>query len=256
MRIIMDIKKVLVSQPQPATDKNPYFDLAKKHGVEVVFRPFVKVEGLSAKEFRAQKINLADYTAIVINSRNAADNFFRLCEEMRIAVPDSLKYFCTTEAIAHYLQKFIVYRKRKIFFGTSGKFNDPQLEAAIMKNKGEKFLFPVSDVHKEQAPYLSDGTVDCTKAVMFRTVSNDFGPDEPFDYDALLFFSPAGIDALKKNFPDITGENQKIAIGAFGAGTAKAVTDAGYRLDFSAPTPDTPSMPVALDKFLQANKQK
>lgn len=250
----MKIKKVLVSQPRPASEKSPYFDIAKKYGVEIDFRPFVKVEGLSGKEFRAQKINLKDFTAIILNSRNAIDNFFRLCEELRVNLPDTMKYFCTTEAIALYLQKYIVYRKRKISFGTTGKLDDPALVQAIMKNKDEKFFFPVADVHKVQAPYLDDGTVDCTKGIMFRTVSNDFGPDEKFDYDCLLFFSPSGIASLKKNFPEIGADGQPVAIGALGAATAKAVTDAGLRLDFSAPTPETPSMTAALEKFLQENK--
>lgn len=250
-----EIKKILVSQPQPESDKNPYSAIATKYGVEIVFRPFVKVEGLSTKEFRAQKINLADFSAVVFNSRNAIDNFFRLAEELRVAIPDSMKYFCTTESIALYLQKYIVYRKRKVFYGRSGKLDDPQLVAAIMKNNEEKFIFPVADVHQVRAPYLHDGTVDCTKAVMFRTVSNDFGEDEKFDYDAVLIFSPAGVSSLLKNVPGIEnlGEDQP-AIGALGSATAKAVTDAGLRLDFSAPSPQTPSMTSALEKFLASRK--
>ena len=246
----MEIKKVLVSQPQPESDKNPYNAIATKYGVEITFRPFVKVEGLTAKEFRAQKINIADYTAVVFNSRNAIDHFFRIAEETRVTIPDTMKYFCTTESIAHYLQKYIVYRKRKINFGISGKLDDPQLIAHVMKNKDEKFLFPVADVHKVQAEYLADGTVNCTKAVMFRTVSNDFQPDEKFDYDCIIFFSPAGVMSLKKNFPDINASNQKMAIGALGPATAKAVTENGLRLDLSAPAPGTPSMPAALDQYL------
>lgn len=250
-----EIKKILVSQPQPESDKNPYSSIAAKYGVDITFRPFVKVEGLTSKEFRAQKINLADFTAVVFNSRNAIDNFFRLAEEMRVAIPDSMKYFCTTESTALYLQKYIVYRKRKIFFGINGKLDDKQLTAAIMKNKDEKFVFPVSDVHQVRAEYLDDGTVDCTKAVMFRTVSNDFDENEKFDYDAVLIFSPAGVQSLVKNVPGIEsmGDDQP-AIGALGAATAKAVTDAGLRLDFSAPNPQTPSMTSALEKFLADRK--
>lgn len=248
----MKIKKILVSQPKPASDKSPYYDIAEKHGVEVVFRPFIKVEGLSAKEFRQQKVNLADYTAVIFTSRHAVDNFFRLCEETRVKVPDTMRYFCTTEAIALYLQKYIVYRKRKIFFGQSGKLDDPQLLAAINKNKKEKFLFPVSDVNKDNAGVLSDNKIDFTKVVMYRTVSNDFGPDEPFDYDVLLFFSPQGIITLKKDFPDFDQEKNGKYIGTFGAATAKAVADNGFRLDFSGPTPQCPSMPAALDAFLDS----
>ena len=248
----MKIKKILVSQPKPTTDKSPYYDIAAKHGVEVVFRPFIKVEGLSAKEFRSQKINLADYTAVIFTSRHAVDHFFRLCEECRVKVPDTMRYFCTTEAIALYLQKYIVYRKRKISFGTTGKLDDPQLIAAIVKNKKEKFLFPVSDVNKDNSTILTDNKIDFTKAVMYRTVSNDIGPDEPFDYDVLLFFSPAGIATLKKDFPDFDQETNGKYIGTFGAATSKACTDVGLRLDFSAPTPACPSMTAALDAFLDS----
>lgn len=248
----MKIKKILVSQPKPSSDKSPYYDIAAKHGVEVVFRPFIKVEGLSAKEFRAQKINLADYTAVIFTARHAVDHFFRLCEECRVKVPDTMRYFCTTEAIALYLQKYIVYRKRKISFGKTGKLDDPQLLAAIVKNKKEKFLYPVSDVNTDPAANLADNKIDYTKAVMYRTVSNDIGPDEPFDYDVLLFFSPAGIATLKKDFPDFDQEKNGKFIGTFGAATAKAVTDNGLRLDFSAPTPQCPSMTAALDAFLDS----
>ena len=248
----MKIKKILVSQPKPTTDKSPYYDIDSKHGVEIVFRPFIKVEGLSAKEFRSQKINLADYTAVIFTSRHAVDHFFRLCEECRVKVPDTMRYFCTTEAIALYLQKYIVYRKRKISFGTTGKLDDPQLIAAIVKNKKEKFLFPVSDVNKDNSTILTDNKIDFTKAVMYRTVSNDIGPDEPFDYDVLLFFSPAGIATLKKDFPDFDQETNGKYIGTFGAATSKACTDVGLRLDFSAPTPACPSMTAALDAFLDS----
>lgn len=251
----MKIKKILVSQPKPASDKSPYFEIAAKHGVEIVFRPFIKVEGLTPKEFRQSKINLADFTAVIFTARTAVDHFFRLCEESRVSVPDTMRYFCTTEAIALYLQKYIVYRKRKINFGLSGKLDDPQLLQALDKNKKEKFLFPVSDVHKDNLSVLDQHHINYTKAVMYRTVSNDFTPDEPFDYDLLLFFSPAGIDSLKKNFPDFGDNGQKICIGTFGATTAKAVEDAGFRLDFQAPTPETPSMTAALEKFLTDNEK-
>lgn len=246
----MKVKRVLVSQPQPSTEKSPYYDIAAKHGLELVFRPFIKVDGLTAKEFRQSKINLADYTAVIFTSLKAVDHFFRLCEETRVTVPDTMRYFCTTESIANYLQKYIVYRKRKISFGLSGKLNDPQLLAAIEKNRKEKFLIPISDVNKDNLEVLKELDIDVTKAVMYRTVSNDFRPDEELNYDMLLFFSPAGIASLKKNFPDFDQENEHIYIGTFGNSTAQAVKDAGLRLDFSAPTPATPSMPAALEKFL------
>lgn len=252
----MSIKKVLVSQPKPASPKSPYFDIAEKYNIELVFRPFIKVEGLSAKEFRQAKINLAEFTAVIFTARHAVDNFFRLCEENRVSVPDTMKYFCTTEAIALYLQKYIVYRKRKIFFGTSGKLTDPQLLAAINKNHNEKFLFPISDVHSSDESTIEGAKIEYTKAVMYRTVSNDFGPDEPFDYDLLLFFSPAGITSLLKNFPDFKEQMPDVRIGCFGASTAKAVTDAGLRLDIQAPSKENPSMTGALDAYLRDNAEK
>ncbi|MCH5214246.1 MAG: uroporphyrinogen-III synthase [Muribaculaceae bacterium] len=257
----MKRKKILVSQPRPKSDKSPFFDIAEKHDVEVVFRPFIKVEGLTAKEFRQSKITLSDYTAIIFTARTAVDHYFRLCEENRIKVPDTMRYFCTTEAIARYLQKYIVYRKRKIFFGASGHLNDPQLLQALVKNNKEKFLYPVSDVHNADdnqgdEEILANSKIDFTKAVMYRTVSNDFTPEEPFDYDILLFFSPSGIDSLLKNFPDFSQQDTGISIGAFGEQTAKAVEDAGLSLSFSAPTPTAPSMASALDEFLKSQKKR
>lgn len=252
----MSIKRILVSQPKPTTPKSPYYDIAEKHGVEIIFRPFIKVEGLSIKDFRQFKINPADFTAVIFTGRHAVDNYFRLCEEMRISVPDTMKYFCTSESIALYLQKYIVYRKRKIFFGKTGKLDDPQLLAGILKNKDEKFLFPISDVHKDNMSVLDENGINYEKVVMYRTVSNDFTPDEPFDYDLLLFFSPAGIDSLVKNFPNFNQEKEGVYIGTYGAPTAKAVTDHGLRLDYSAPTPEYPSMPAALDAFLTAQAKK
>lgn len=245
----MSIKKILVSQPKPASDKNPYTDIAAKHGVDIVFRSMIKVEGLTSKEFRQQKINLTDYTGIIFTSRHAVDHFFRLCEENRVNVPDTMRYFCLSEPIALYLQKYIVYRKRKISFGATGKINDPQLVAALQKNGKEKFLLPVAEVHQStDLEFLLEKGLDVTEAVMFRTVSNDFAPDEKLDYDMLIFFSPIGIQSLKKNFPDF--EQGKIAIATFGDRTADAVKEAGLRLDLSAPTPETPSMSGALDKYL------
>lgn len=251
----MKIKKILVSQPKPTYEKSPYFDIAAKYNVEIVFRPFIKVEGLSAKEFRQNKINLADFTAVIFTARTAVDNFFRLCEENRVNIPDTFKYFCTTEAIALYLQKYIVYRKRKIFFGTTGKLDDTQLLAAINKHKKETFLFPVSDVQKDAFSGEDKLPVPFTKVVMYRTVSNDFTPDEPFDYDVLLFFSPAGIESLFKNFPDFDQKKQGVAVGVFGSTTAKAAREHGLELDIEAPTPETPSMTGALEKFLAENKK-
>lgn len=245
----MKIKKILVSQPKPTSDKSPYFDIAARHGVEMVFRPFIKVEGLSAREFRQQKINITDFSAVIFTARTAIDHFFRLCEEMRLTIPDTMKYFCTTESIALYLQKYIVYRKRKIFHGETGKLAD--MLPSLTKHNKETFLYAVSDVHKNDtnAEILDKAKINYTKAVMYRTVSNDFTPDEPFDYDMLLFFSPAGIDSLLKNFPEF--KQGDIQVGCFGASTAKAIEEAGLRLDLSAPSPKAPSITAALDLFLK-----
>lgn len=248
----MNVKKVLVSQPKPSSEKSPYYDIAEKYGIEIVFRPFIKVEGLSAKEFRQSKINISDFTAIIFTARTAIDHFFRLCEEMRVAIPDTMKYFCTTESIALYLQKYIVYRKRKIFHGTTGKLDG--LMPALTKHNKDKYLFIVSDVHKDDTNILDSNNINYTKAVMYRTVSNDFGPEEPFDYDMLLFFSPSGIASLLKNFPKF--QQDDIKIGCFGTTTAQAVKNAGLRLDMEAPSVKAPSMTAALDMFLNEESKK
>lgn len=245
----MKVKKVLVSQPKPASDKSPYYEIAEKYGIQIEFRPFIKVEGLTAKEFRQSKINISDFTAVIFTARTAIDHFFRLCEEMRIHIPDTMKYFCTTEAIALYLQKYIVYRKRKIFHSPNGHLDG--LATALNKHSKEKFLFAVSDIQTADTSVLDKIGIDYTKAVMYRTVSNDFAPDEPFDYDMLLFFSPAGIDSLLKNFPDF--DQQDIRIACFGTSTCQAVKDAGLRLDVEAPSAAAPSMTAALDNFLKVN---
>ena len=244
----LNIKKVLVSQPKPASEKSPYFDIAEKYGVEINFRPFIKVEPISAKEFRQQKISILDHTAVIFTPRTAIDHFFHLCEELRVTIPETMKYFCMTEAIAVYLQKYIVYRKRKIFFGQTGKAED--LVAIIAKHAKEKYLVPLSDVHKEDLLLMLEAKkINFTRAVMYRTVSNDFTAEEKFDYDMLVFFSPSGISSLLKNFPDFKQDD--IKIGCFGPTTAKAVKEAGLRLDVEAPTAEAPSMTAALDLYLK-----
>lgn len=243
----MNVKKVLVSQPQPENGKSPYFEIGEKYGVEIVFRPFIKVEGLSAKEFRQSKINISDYTGIIFTARTAIDHFFRLCEEMRIKMPDTMKYFCTTESIALYLQKYIQYRKRKIFHGTTGKLDG--LLPFFQKHKKEKLLWVVSDVNKEDTSVLDKNGLDYTKAIMYRTVSNDFTPEEPRDYDMFVFFSPSGIQSLLKNYPDFVQGDTRIA--CFGPATAQSARDAGLRLDIEAPTPEAPSMTAALENYLK-----
>ena len=249
----MKIKKVLVSQQKPTSEKSPYYDIAEKYGVQIDFRPFIKVESVSAKEFRQQKVSILDYTAIVFTSRHAIDHFFHLCTELRVSIPETMKYFCVTESIALYIQKYVQYRKRKIFFGNTGKFDD--LLPAIVKHKVEKYLVPMSDVHNDDIKNLLDKSkVQHTEVVMYRTVSNDFAPDEPFDYDMLIFFSPAGVTSLKKNFPNF--EQDSIKIATFGSTTAQAVRDAGLRLDLEAPTVKAPSMTAALEMYLKENNQE
>ena len=243
------IKKILVSQPKPASEKSPYFDIASKFDVELVFRPFIKVEGMSAKEFRTQKVSILDYTAIVFTSRHAIDHFFTLAKELRVNIPEDMKYFCVTETIALYIQKYVQYRKRKVFFGTTGRVDD--LIPTMVKHKTEKYLVPMSDVHNDSLTMLLDSKkLHHKEVVMYRTVSNDFTPEEVknFDYDMLLFFSPSGIEALIKNFPNF--EQGEIAIGTFGPATAKAAKEAGLRLDIEAPTEKYPSMTGALQHYL------
>lgn len=243
------IKKILVSQPKPTSEKSPYFDIAERFGVEMVFRPFIKVEGMTAREFRTQKISILDFTAIVFTSRHAIDHFFTLAKELRVTIPETMKYFCVTETIALYIQKYVQYRKRKVFFGSSGRVDD--LLPTMVKHKAEKYLVPQSDVHNDSLTRLLDSKkLNHTECVMYKTVSNDFTEEEiqNFDYDMLIFFSPSGIEALTKNFPNF--DQGDIAIATFGPATAKAVTDAGLRLDLQAPTEKYPSMTGALQHYL------
>ena len=247
------IKKILVSQPQPTSAKSPYFDIAQEFGVELVFRPFIKVEGITAKEFRQQKVSILSHTAVVFTSRHAIDHFFTLAKDLRITIPEDMKYFCVTETIALYIQKYVQYRKRKVFFGTTGKIAD--LVPTMVKHKSEKFLVPMSDVHNNDVKDLLDAKkLQHTECVMYRTVSNDFTEEEvaAFDYDMLLFFSPTGIKSLTKNFPDF--KQGDIRIAAFGTSTAKEVADQGLRLDLNAPTPEYPSMTSALRAYLKQNQ--
>jgi uroporphyrinogen-III synthase len=245
----MNVKKILVSQPKPTSDKSPYFDLEKKYGVEIVFRPFIKVEGLTSKEFRQSKINVPEYSAIILTARTAIDHFFRLCKELRYNVPDTLKYFCVSETIAHYLQKYVVYRKRKIFYSESGRMED--LIPIIAKHNKETYLMPVSDVHNDKAVVLDNNKVKYVKAVMYRTVSNNFKPGEPFDYDMLVFFTPAGIKSYITNFPDYA--DRHVVIAAMGQTTLEAAAKVGLQVDVTI-TPQTPSMASAIDHYLKKAK--
>ncbi len=247
------VKKILISQPKPTSEKSPYYDIEKQFGVSFVFRPFFKVEGLSTKEFRQQKISILDHTAIVFTSRNAIDHFFRLAKELRLTIPDTMKYFCITETVALYIQKYVQYRKRKVFFGETGKIES--LVPTMIKHKGEKYLVPLSSVHNDSIATMLDAKkLQHTECVMYRTVSNDFTEEEKaaFDYDMLIFSSPTGMKALKKNFPDF--EQGDIRIGAFGPATAKEVVAEGFRLDLEAPSKEYPSMTSALQAYLKKNK--
>jgi uroporphyrinogen-III synthase len=248
------IKNILISQPKPQeTEKNPYFDLAKKHGLTLTFRQFIKVEGLSAQDFRSQRIDILVHGAVIMTSKLAVDHYFRICNEMRLTVPENMKYFCINEQTAYYLQKYIQYRKRKIFFG-HGTIVD--LVDVIRKNRNEKFLIPVSDVHKEQiVDFLDELQITYTKGTFYKTACADLSDIKSLnDFDAVVFFTPMGIRSLKQNFPTLKQANLRIA--AFGYATAQMVKELGYRLDIFAPNPQNPSMSGALDTYIkEANKR-
>ncbi|WP_319270858.1 uroporphyrinogen-III synthase [uncultured Draconibacterium sp.] len=247
----MKVKSILVSQPEPKTAKSPYFELAEKNGLKIDFRPFIQVEGVPAKEFRQTRIQILEHTAVIFTSRTAIDHFFRIAQELRITVPDSMKYFCISEATAFYLQKYIVYRKRKIFYA-DGKFTD--LVNVMKKHKDEKFLVPLSDIHKQDIPDLLDkGGYTYTKAILYRTVSADLSDLADIKYDVLVFFSPSGIKSLFQNFPEFEQNSTRIA--CFGPSTAKAVEEAGLRLDIQAPTAQAPSMTMALDQYIKKSNK-
>jgi uroporphyrinogen-III synthase len=248
---MLKIRKILVSQPEPMNPKSPYFDLAKKYNLKIEFKPFVQVEGVSAKDFRHQKINILDFTAIIFTSKTGIDHFFRICTELRVVVPDTMKYFCITENVAFYLQKYIVYRKRKIFHGKA-KFQD--LIDVISKHKEDNFFVPLSEPHNAEIPDLLDKNgIKHTIGTMYKTISSDFSDQKDFDYDILVFYSPTGIKSLKENFPDFRQGEIKIA--AFGPTTASAVEQEGLRLDINAPNPKAPSMTMALDIFLKEHNK-
>ncbi|MDD2589314.1 MAG: uroporphyrinogen-III synthase [Fermentimonas sp.] len=244
------VKKILISQPKPSSEKSPYYDIAEKHHVSLDFYPFIKVERVSTKEFRQQRINILDFTAIILTSRTAVDNFFSICEDLKVTIPETMKYFCVSETVALYLQKYIVYRKRKIFFSQTGKVEG--LNNPFTKHSKEKFLFPVPEEHNDDiSHFLDEKKLNYTKSVMYRTVSNEFPEDQKMDYDMIIFFSPLGIQSLITNFPDFTQGDT--AMGCFGNTTAKAMEEAGFRLDFEAPRPEYPSVVAALDAFLKEN---
>ena len=250
----MKIKSILVSQPKPADiTKTPFGDLSKKYGVSFTFEKFIKLEGVTASELRQNHIKLSDYTAVILSSRNAVDHYFRVAKEMRFAVPETMKYFCINESTALYLQRYVQYRKRKVFYGNQ-KFED--LLEIINKHKEENYLYCCSDISSDTAmDMLAEAKINVTKAVMFRTVSADVAQNIKIaDYDMLVFFSPAGIESLKTNFPKF--KQKDVAIGGFGDATCKAIVDAGFNLDFHAPTETAPSMTMAIEEFLAAENKK
>ena len=249
----LKIKNILVSQPQPTDfEKSPYGEIARKYSVNITFRKFFKIEGIPAKDFRKDRINILDYSAVIFSSRNAVDHYFRMCKEMRVEVPETMKYFCISESTAYYLQKYVQFRKRKIFHS---KENAANLIELIKKHKTEKFLLPCSDLHKHEiTKLLEDQKIQYSKAIIYRTLASDLSDLNITDYNMLVFFSPAGIKSLMKNFPDfVQGDT---AIGAFGPTTHKAVKDAGLLLHVEAPTQLAASMTTAIDLYLQQEARK
>ena len=250
----MKIKNILVSQPEPADlEKSPYGELAKNHSLKIDFNKFIKIEGVCSKEFRQNRLQLLDFTAIIFTSRNSVDHFFRLAKELRVEVPDTMKYFCISESTAFYLQKYVQYRKRKIFHG---KQSFEQLMELIKKHKDEKYLLPCSDIHKaSMTRQLEEQSIDFQKAVFYKTLASDLSHLDIKEYDMLIFFSPSGVKSLVKNFPEFKQNSTLIA--AFGPTTAKAVSEAGLELNISAPTKTAPSMTMAIEQYIQkVNKKK
>jgi uroporphyrinogen-III synthase len=249
----LKIKNILVSQPKPADiEKSPYGEIAKKYKLNIDFHKFIKIEGIIAKDFRKDRVNVLDHTAIILTSRNAVDHFFRIATEMRIEIPDTMKYFCISESTAFYLQKYVQYRKRKIFHG---KQNFLDLMETIKKHKDEKFLLPCSDIHKMSMTHLLDtNEINYTKAIIYKTVASNLKNVNINGYDMLIFFSPSGVTSLYKNFPEFNQENKLIA--AFGPTTTKAVKDAGLNLNIEAPTKTAPSMTMAIEEYIQKEAKK
>ena len=247
------VSSILITQPRPDTDKSPYFELAKKYDLKLDFHAFIRVEGLSGKDFRKQKVDIAEYSAIIFTSRNAVDHFFRICEELKVKVSQDMKYFCITEAVALYLQKFILYRKRKVFFSPDGT-TEGLLEVIGKHKHNEKYIVPTSDSAKNEIPqFLTNHNIEFAEASLYRTVSNDITPVMQANYDMIVFFSPFSVQALFSHDPAY--KQNGTVIGAFGPTTSKAIEDAGLRLDVKAPAPNSPSMVSALERFLSGDKK-
>lgn len=247
----MDIKNILVSQPYPSSEKSPYFDVQKKFGVQLTFKPFIRIEALTPAEFRKQKIGLHNFTAIVFTSKTAVENFFKLAKGLRAMPGEEMQYFCQSETIALYLQKFIVYRKRKVHFPKVAKFEE--LALVMKKHNHEKFLLPVADVPKDDIPIFVKAKLNVTSAVMYRTINSEFTPEEIASYDMIVFFTPAGIQSLFDNVPDYQQGEQRV--GLFGPQTAHAAEEHGLRIDAQGPTPELTSMAAVLKKYLSDQKQ-
>lgn len=247
----MSVKTILVSQPKPETEKSPYFDLAEKYKLKIDFRPFIQVDAVNAREFREQKVELAKYTAVIFTSKTGVDHFFRIAEETRFKVSDAMKYFCLSEAIAFYLQKYVVYRKRKIFYGKS---TIVELAEILKKHKTENFLLPCSDILRQDIPNtLNAANLNFTKVILYKTVAADLSDLSDVKYDLLVFFSPSGIESLLKNFPKF--KQNSTCIAAFGPTTANAVLKNNLRLDIHAPMPQAPSMTMAIEQFIKNDKK-
>jgi len=248
----LKVSSILITQPRPETEKSPYFDLAKKYELKLDFHAFIRVEGLSGKEFRKQRIDISEYTAIIFTSRYAVDHFFRICEELKVKVSQDMKYFCITEAVALYLQKFILYRKRKVFFSADG--STAGLLEVIGKHKNEKYILPISDSAKNDiAQYLIKYSIKYAEGTLYRMVSNDIAPVMQLQYDMIVFFSPFSVHTLFEHDPAF--KQNGTMIGAFGPTTSKAVEDCGLRLDVKAPAANAPSMVSALELFLAKTKR-
>ena len=244
---LREVRSILVSQPKPSNEKSPYFQLAEKYGIKVDFRPFIQIDPISYKEFRKQKIDILDHTAVIFTSRNAVDHFFRLCSESKIEMPNDMKYFCISEQTANYLQKYIVIRKRKIFTGTR---TAADLIEILKKHRNEKYIFPCSNIRKDDIPnFLKNEGYNYTEGIIYKTVASDLSDLADVNYDVIAFFSPSGINSLFVNFPDFKQNNTRIA--AFGPTTAKAVREAGLNLDIEAPLPNAPSMTGAIELYIK-----
>ncbi|MDO4707702.1 MAG: uroporphyrinogen-III synthase [Porphyromonadaceae bacterium] len=242
------MKKILISQPQPESGKSPYYEVAKRYGIEITFRPFIQVESVTTREFRDQKINILEHSAIIFTTRKAMEHFFHLLGELRLSIPEEMKYFCLSEQVANYLQKFITYRKRKVFYPTNS--TNEALVALIHKHNKEKYFLPLPEEHRNDLiDLILTKKISLNKGIMFRTVPSTFSEEERAEqYDMMIFFSPVGVASLQENYPHI--RQTKVKLAAFGPQTARAIEEAGFRLDLAAPTPEAPSMVTALEQYL------